>query len=94
MVLKHLFLVLQEYESQQTPEAKFVKELDVIDMLLQAFEYEKEQNVDLNEFFINNNYNFVFPLTKSIHGELIRQRRDIINSRSRTNGSINTSGAS
>lgn len=59
-------------------------------MLVQAFEYEKEQNVDLDEFFVNNSYNFVFPLTKSIHSELTKQRNQIIDSRSKTNGAINT----
>lgn len=83
---ERMYTLFQEYENQQTPEAKFVKELDIIDMLVQAFEYEKAQNVDLGEFFRNNNYNFVYPLTKSLHNELSKQRNQMIHSKSNSNG--------
>ena len=45
-----------EYECRQSPEAKFVYELDRIEMLLQALEYEKkyaEKNIDFSDFWIN-----------------------------------------
>lgn len=44
---------IQEYEYQDTDEAKFVKDLDRFDMVMQAFEYEqKEQRPGfLQEFF-------------------------------------------
>jgi len=43
----------EEYESQQTPESKAVKDLDKFDMIMQAFEYEKSQKGadGLEEFF-------------------------------------------
>jgi putative hydrolase of HD superfamily len=43
----------KEYEERKTPEAKFVYELDKIEMLLQAFEYEKRYGlkVNLSEFW-------------------------------------------
>lgn len=43
-----------EYKKQKSPEAKFTYELDKIEMLLQAFEYEqkyKDENIDLSEFW-------------------------------------------
>lgn len=39
----------EEYEAQQTPESRFVRHLDKLDMALQAEKYE-EQNLDLSEF--------------------------------------------
>ena len=43
-----------EYEEKKSPEAKFIYELDKIEMLLQAFEYEqkyKDEDIDLSEFW-------------------------------------------
>jgi len=57
----------QEYESQDTEEAKFVKDMDKIDMLIQALKYEEEERYSperdndesdeferLDEFFANS----------------------------------------
>ncbi len=44
-----------EYEKRESPEAKFIYELDKIETLLQAFEYErkyKDKKIDLSEFWI------------------------------------------
>ena len=43
----HLF---EEYELGKTEEAKFVKQLDKLDMGLQAMIYESKQGLDLSEF--------------------------------------------
>ena len=43
----HLF---EEYEAGQTAEAKFVKQIDKLDMALQAMIYRNEQGVDTSEF--------------------------------------------
>ncbi|XP_041018716.1 5'-deoxynucleotidase HDDC2 isoform X2 [Juglans microcarpa x Juglans regia] len=40
-----------EYEENSSPEAKVVKDLDKVEMVLQALEYENEQGKDLEEFF-------------------------------------------
>lgn len=47
----------QEYENETTPEAKYVKDLDKFDMILQAFEYEQAENtpMKLQEFFDSTN---------------------------------------
>lgn len=45
-----------EYKEKKSPEAKFIYELDKIEMLLQASEYEqkyKDKNIDLSEFWIH-----------------------------------------
>ena len=41
--------VFEEYEAQQSPESRFVRYLDKLDMALQAEIYET-QNLDLSEF--------------------------------------------
>ncbi|KAI5749769.1 hypothetical protein M8J76_010098 [Diaphorina citri] len=83
-----MYTLFQEYESQETPEAKFVKELDIVDMLVQAFEYEKAQHIDLSEFFVPERYTFVFPLTKSMNEELVKQRNELIRNKTTQNGTI------
>ncbi len=36
----------EEYEARETPEAQFVKDADLVDMCLQALQYEREQRYD------------------------------------------------
>jgi len=42
--------LFEEYEQGQTPEAKFVKQLDKLDMALQAEKYQDEFGLSLSEF--------------------------------------------
>jgi putative hydrolase of HD superfamily len=42
--------LFQEYELGESGEAKFVKQLDKLDMGLQAMIYESKQGLDLSEF--------------------------------------------
>ena len=42
--------LFEEYEAGQTAEAKFVKQIDKLDMALQAMIYRNEQGVDTSEF--------------------------------------------
>jgi hypothetical protein len=46
--LQELF---HEYEARKTKEAIAVKDLDLLDMLIQAREYEEQFGIDLSEFF-------------------------------------------
>eukprot|EP00834_Sanchytrium_tribonematis_P000700 NODE_13_length_54415_cov_0.522424.p34 type:complete len:172 gc:universal NODE_13_length_54415_cov_0.522424:18347-18862(+) len=46
--LQNLWL---EYEKQETIESHFVKDCDKFDMIYQAYLYENEHNVNLQEFF-------------------------------------------
>jgi len=40
-----------EYESQETPEAHFVRQVDKLEMALQAAVYQRQGRADLREFF-------------------------------------------
>lgn len=43
----------QEYTDNQTPEAKFVHQLDKLDMGLQAIHYRQERDLDTDEFVVS-----------------------------------------
>ncbi|UYV80305.1 hypothetical protein LAZ67_18002364 [Cordylochernes scorpioides] len=44
-------MCVQEYEEQETEEARAVKDIDRFEMILQAYEYEKKHGKSLQEFF-------------------------------------------
>ncbi|XP_052198461.1 uncharacterized protein LOC127805742 isoform X2 [Diospyros lotus] len=48
---KEIGQLWMEYEENLSLEAKFVKDLDKVEMILQALEYETEQGKNLEEFF-------------------------------------------
>jgi putative hydrolase of HD superfamily len=52
--------MFQEYENQVTPEAQLVKQIDYVEMILQALEYsEEKEDLNLEEFWKaweNNTY--------------------------------------
>lgn len=54
---KEVIQLFEEYEAHESPEARLTKDLDIFDMILQAFEYEKKSVKestalpDLEEFF-------------------------------------------
>jgi putative hydrolase of HD superfamily len=41
----------EEYEAGESEDAKFLKDIDKLEMILQADEYERNQGADLQEFF-------------------------------------------
>lgn len=69
-------LKLQEYEENQTPESKFVKDLDRLDLVMQAFEYEKRDNCikTHQEFFDSTEGKFNHPLVVDLVNEIKAQR--------------------
>lgn len=69
---------LQEYENQSSPEAKFAKDLDRYDMILQAFEYEKREKAPkkLEEFFKSCYGKFDHPFIQDLVKELYKQRKE------------------
>ncbi|KAK7576235.1 hypothetical protein V9T40_012521 [Parthenolecanium corni] len=71
LYMRQLF---DEYENQTSSEAKLVKEFDRLDMIIQAFEYEKQDgsaNVGrLEDFFVSTEGKFATPFIKSIVDEL------------------------
>jgi len=45
--------ILTEFINQESPEAKFVSQLDKLEMAMQAREYEIRDNVNLSDFFVS-----------------------------------------
>ncbi|DAZ93267.1 TPA: hypothetical protein N0F65_010891 [Lagenidium giganteum] len=63
-----------EYEAGTTEEAKIVKDFDKFEMILQADEYERDQNIPLDDFFRSTQGKFRTPLVQSWVAELTAQR--------------------
>ncbi|KAG6580265.1 Hydrolase-HD superfamily protein [Phytophthora cinnamomi] len=63
-----------EYEAGSTEEAKIVKDFDKFEMILQADDYERAQNVPLDDFFQSTKGKFRTPLVQSWVAELTTQR--------------------
>jgi len=72
-----LMELFYEYEEGQTAEAKFVKDLDRLDMIMQAFEYEKRDDAPerLQEFFDNTEGKVHHPFIKKMVEEIYAQRQ-------------------
>lgn len=70
--------LFNEYEDQKSEEAQLVKDYDLFDMILQAFEYEKRDeapNVH-DEFFVNTKGKFRNEFVKKLVEELYQQRTE------------------
>ncbi|XP_030240726.1 uncharacterized protein LOC115562780 isoform X1 [Drosophila navojoa] len=74
---KRIMELFEEYENAQSPESKFVKDLDRLDMVMQAFEYEKRDNCLLKhqEFFDSTEGKFNHPFVKKLVNEIYEQRQ-------------------
>ncbi|XP_066533552.1 HD domain-containing protein 2 isoform X2 [Hoplias malabaricus] len=72
---KELYQLWEEYETQSSPEARLVKEMDLLEMILQAHEYEELEGTPgrLEEFFTSTEGRFHHPemlaLVKSLNEE-------------------------
>lgn len=75
---EEMMKLFDEYESQETKEAQLVKDFDLYDMILQAFEYEKrDQSPNRHdEFFINTKGRFKNEFVKKLVEELYQQREE------------------
>lgn len=78
-MLNNFALDLQEYETGESAESKFVKDLDRLDMIMQAFEYEKRDNCLLQhqEFFDSTEGKFNHPFIKKLVDEIYVQRQNL-----------------
>lgn len=76
--------MFREYEKQESPEAKYVKDLDRLDLIMQAYEYEKRDNVPgvLEEFFVANNGKIKHPFINKMASEITAQREALCRSSS------------
>ncbi|VIO88561.1 HD domain containing protein [Brugia malayi] len=64
----------QEYEANETKEAKIVKHLDKFDMVVQASHYEQKYGIDLEEFFTTTKDSFTLEPFMSWNEELRMKR--------------------
>ncbi|GJE91238.1 HD domain-containing protein [Phanerochaete sordida] len=70
----------QEYEEQETPEARFVKDLDRFEMASQAFEYEKNHEMKTLQGFFDSS----LPYLR--HPEVKQWGQDLATERERHGG--------
>eukprot|EP00069_Balaena_mysticetus_P020875 bmy_13457T0 len=73
---KELYELWEEYETQSSAEAKFVKQLDQCEMILQASEYEDLENKPgrLQDFFNSTAGKFSHPEIAQLVSELEAER--------------------
>ncbi|MET0400546.1 MAG: HD domain-containing protein [Longimicrobiaceae bacterium] len=67
--------IWEEYQAGATPEARFVKELDKLETVLQAAEYEEAHQLDLQEFWEMGERSLVSSISKEIL-DVLSQRRE------------------
>ncbi|XP_014216991.1 HD domain-containing protein 2 [Copidosoma floridanum] len=74
---KEILNIFVEYEERQSPEARYVKDLDRVDFLMQAFEYEERGNKpgQLQEFFDNCKEKLQDPLLSDVVEEIKCRRK-------------------
>lgn len=79
---KEIYELWNEYETQSSAEAKLVKELDQLEMILQAHEYEQLEGTPgrLEEFFTSTRGRFHHPevlqLVESLNNERAKHISD------------------
>ncbi|XP_043835098.1 5'-deoxynucleotidase HDDC2-like [Dromiciops gliroides] len=75
-VKKEIYDLWEEYENQSSVEAKFVKQLDHCEMILQVFEYEDLENKPgrLQEFYDSTAGKFSHPEIVQLVSELTAER--------------------
>ncbi|CAL5199413.1 unnamed protein product [Lathyrus oleraceus] len=72
---KEITELWMDYEANSSPEAKFVKDLDKVEMILQALDYEEdEQGNDLDEFFRSTAGKFQTEIGKAWASEIVSRR--------------------
>jgi len=98
---RRLLSIIEEYEQRQSEEAIAVKDLDLLDMIIQADEYERAHpQVDLQDFFDGTRVErFNNAAIRSIAEEVHRQRSqrnelEIIISRHEVRGLVDARGKS
>ena len=63
-----------EYEDQVTDEAKLLKDLDKLEMIMQAGEYERAQGKNLSQFFESTAGRFTTPVGRAWEAEINARR--------------------
>lgn len=76
--------LFEEYEARETPEAKLVKDLDRLELALQAVEYERSQDIrTLHPFFTGSIPNLEHPVVRQWADSLMVERKQLWASRGR-----------
>ncbi|XP_055857500.1 uncharacterized protein LOC129920251 [Episyrphus balteatus] len=88
---KRIMELFEEYEEGQSAESKFVKDLDRLDMVMQAFEYEKRDNCLMKhqEFFDSTEGKFQHPFIKKLVKEICDQRKSLVEANVIAKGELN-----
>lgn len=71
-----IYTLYKEYEAKETPEAKFVKDLDRFDLLCTAVHYERRDKCKLQEYFDSLKGKFENPFVCKLVDELEKQRNN------------------
>ena len=71
---KEYLAVWEEYEACETPEARLVKQVDRLEMGIQASVYEHENFADLSDFFDSTDKALSDPALRAVYDELVRLR--------------------
>jgi putative hydrolase of HD superfamily len=66
--------LFREYEGEATPEARAVRQLDKLEMALQALEYERETGLDLDQFWASARAALSDPLLIDLYDRAYAQR--------------------
>lgn len=75
--IKELWWEYENHDVLPTPENEIVKEFDKFEMVIQAYEYEKDQRVLLDGFFRSTAKSFTHPEMVLLHNELLKRREDL-----------------
>jgi putative hydrolases of HD superfamily len=76
---KEYIKIFQEFEDNITKEARLVKELDKLEMAMQAYEYEKQYQINLEEWFENSRTLIVSKEIEEILGAIEKLRIETVN---------------
>lgn len=68
------FALFNEYVENKTKEAKLVKQIDKLERALQAYEYEKQTSIDLQDFFESAEVLVKEPVLREILEEINKLR--------------------
>ncbi len=66
--------LFRELLERKSDEAKVLWQIDRLERMIQAMEYEKNQGVDLSEFFANAEKNITDPKLREIMQQILTQR--------------------
>lgn len=73
-IAREIVELWREYETQSTREAILIKQIDKFEMVLQAFVYEKNQEINLTEFYESVQGKLSDPVLQEWFAELISRR--------------------